>query len=199
MPSPGHATLGVATGDVMRMLRNEARLWTALARWPTGRHDGRLPGAYFYRGGLQPLLVIILGVVAVETAVVELVLVVALGDTWWPWLALVLHLYALGWLAGFLASLHTRPHMLAGDAVLVRDSVFAELVLPYDAIRGVRQVRRPGVGRSGLRVGADGAAVLGHGDTTVELALDPGRPFRTLAISVDEPGAFVRDLTGLLA
>jgi hypothetical protein len=141
--------LCVAIGDVMRVLRNELRLWTALARWLSGRHDGRLPGAYSYRGGLQPLLVIVLVLAAFEGAVVETVLVLALGHTVWPWLALVLHLYALGWLTGH------------------------------------------GIGRAGLRVGKDGAATLGHGATAVE----PGRPFRTLAISVDEPAAFVRDLT----
>jgi hypothetical protein len=178
----------------MRILRNEARLWAALARWPTGRHDGRLPHAYPYRRGLQPLVVIILGLVAVEAVVVELVLVVAVGDTVWPWLALALHLYALGWLAGFLASLHTRPHVLAEDALLVRDGVYDEVVLPYDAIRDVRQVNRSSVGRTGLKVGADGRATLGHGDTSVELGVGPGRPFHTLAISVDEPAAFVREL-----
>ena len=144
--------------------------------------------------------------VVCEGVVLDTLLVFLLPGTPWAWAALGVHLYALVWLAGFVASMVTRPHRLSTDALVARDGIFTELVIPYTAIEGVRIARHPHFGRSGSKVDPHtGDALLAIGDANVVLDLDPTRPvrstqtghllaLRTLRITADEPAAFVAGL-----
>lgn len=191
---------------IARVLLVEPRLLSCLVRWATGRHEGRAPGACSYHRNLRPLLVAIVALVAGEGAVVETLLALLVPGSPWVWVALAVHAYALVWIAGFLASLVTRPHRIAPDALLVRDGVFSELRIPYGAIADARITRRANFGRSGLKVDAASAsAILAMGDANVKLDLDPAAEIhrsgasaplhlRILSITVDDPPAFVRAL-----
>lgn len=75
------------------------------------------------------------------------------------------------WLMGLLASMYTRPHLLTDTGLVVRDSVFNELSVPYDAILRVAQVDHPNSGRSGLKLSpADRTAVMAYGIANVEIS-----------------------------
>ncbi|MBV8995402.1 MAG: hypothetical protein JO287_17280 [Pseudonocardiales bacterium] len=164
---------------VARALLIEARLWVCLLRWITGRHDGRSIHAHKYGRDLQMLLIVLLGVIAVEGAVVEMILVVLLPGTPWPWITLGLHAYALTWIGGFIASLHTQPHLLHPGLLRLRDSIFTEIHIPMSAISDARPIRQPGPPRSGLRIDpSERSATLTHGDTTIALTLDPNQPIQ---------------------
>lgn len=192
-----------------RALLIEARLWLCLLRWMTGRHDGTSARAHFYSRQPTTLLVAMVALTIVEGALVELVLAVTLPATPWPWVALGLHGYAIIWIAGVLASLHTCPHLLDTDALRVRDGVFAELTVPYSAITGARRIRQPGPFRSGFTIEPTGRATLAWGDATVELALDGGHVVRVtgrspeamhaLSMTVDDADAFLSALAARLA
>lgn len=183
----------------------EARIWACLVRvLRSNRQPPR--GAYTYSRGLRPLLLVVLGLVVVEGAVVELVLGFLLGNNVWVWIVAALHLYAVVWFAGLIASLTYRPHLVGAHALLLRDSVFNEVTVPYEAIADVRSVTRPNLGRSGFTVDeGSGSALLAYGDATVRLSLRPslavrlnGRPtgpLTELAVSADDPAAFVRAVT----
>lgn len=189
-----------------RLLLVEPRLLACLARWVSGRYEGTSPDAFSYDRGIRPLLGAVLVLVACEGAVVDALLAVLLPGTPWVWVALGLHLYALVWMVGFLASMVTRPHLLRPAALVVRDGIFAELVIPYAALAGARVARRPNFGRSGFKVDPHtGDALLAVGDANVAMDLVRTRPvpppragpplaMRTLRITVDEPAAFVAGL-----
>lgn len=192
-----------------RLVLLEPRLWLCLARWATGRHDGRSARSYSYHRGTRVLFAAVIGLVVLEGAVVDAVLAVALPGSVWAWVAAGVHLYALAWLAGLWASFVTRPHLLADDAFHVRDGVFTELVVPYSAIRGARVVRGSNLGRSGFKIDPERqAATLALGDTTVVVDVDPAAqllvnglrhpgPVATLAITIDKPHDFVQALSQL--
>lgn len=174
----------------------ELRLWVALARCISGRHDGRSSDAFGYHRGLGAVIGTVVVLLAVEGAVTELVLAIMVPHTAWPWVALGLHLYGLGWLAGLHAAHVTRPHLLTGDTLIVRDGVFAEKEIALRDVLGIRPTRVSGVGRSGYRV-TDGVARSTHGDATVALDLDCDPA--TLLITVDEPLRFVERLRAVTA
>lgn len=192
-----------------RLLLIEPRLWISLARWVTGRHDGRRrEGAFSYDGALRPVLWVAVALVVVEGGAVEVILAFATRSTLWVIVSLCVHGYAVLVLLGMLASFITRPHLLEKDVLRVRDGVFTEIVLPMVAITGVRQIVRPNFGRSGLKIDPDGhGALLAHGDATIELTLDPTAPvdirptprpcleaITALTVTADDPPELIRQL-----
>jgi len=185
----------------------EPRLWVSLGRWLTGRHDGRRSqSSYRYDSALRPLLWAVIGLVVVEGAVLDIVLALVTCSSTWIWVSVGVHVYAIGGLLGVAASFATRPHVLAADALRVHDGVFAELVIPVSDIIAVRAVRTANFGRSGPKIDKEQkAAMLAHGDATVELILDQTlrpvctgarvravEPSATLSITVDAADEFVR-------
>lgn len=196
----------VVPRPLARLLLVEPRLAVCLVGWVIGRHEGRLPGAFSYGKSIRPLLGTVLALVVLEGAMAEALLAVMLPHTPWVWIALGVHCYALVWLAGFYASLVTRPHRLGSDGLVVRDGIFTELVIPYRAIAQARIVLSSNFGRSGLKVDpTTRIATLAYGDANVALDLDADQPIpvastRTalhlaiLCITVDDPPRFVAAL-----
>ena len=184
-----------------RVVVIEVRIWVCLARWIT--RGGPHGECFGYGGGLRPLLWAVLGLVVLEGAVVEVVLVAILGQARpWVWVALGLHIYALVWLGGLLGSLRTEPHRLVDDRLELRDSVFGSVSVPMSSINDVRARRRPNTGRSGFVV-TDSTGLLAYADATVRVELEPdgepvavrgvARPGLTrLDITVDDPDVFTR-------
>jgi hypothetical protein len=186
-----------------RAMLIEVRVWVSLLRWPF--HRARGDASFGYGRGLRPLLWGVTALVMVEGGVVDVVLAAVLGDgSPWVWVVLGVHVYALVWLVGLLASLHTEPHHLLGTRLELRDGVFGAVSIPLASITGVVARRRANSGRSGLRV--DGStALLAWGDATARVRLGgaggpvtvrgTARPeIATLDVTVDEPDAFVRAL-----
>lgn len=196
----------VVPRPLARLLLVEPRLAVCLVGWATGRHEGRLPGSFSYDKNLRPLLGAVLALVVLEGAMAEALLTVVLPHTPWVWIALGVHCYALVWLAGFYASMVTRPHRLGIDELVVRDGIFTELVIPYRAIAQARAALSSNFGRSGLKVDPrTGIATLAYGDANVALDLDTDQPvsvastrtalhLAVLHITVDDPPRFVKAL-----
>lgn len=176
---------------VARVILIEPRLLACLVRWLTGRHGGSTGTAFSYHRSMGLLIWACFALALVEGAVVELVLVSVLPHGPWPWVSLGLHVYALLWLAGFYASMATRPHRLDEHGIRLRDSVFNEIVVPYAAIRDVRSEVYPNTGRSGFRV-TDRSALLAYGDATVAVTLDSEHPLRINGESTSTPISLIR-------
>lgn len=184
----------------------EARMWVCLLHallhgGPTGPH------AFTYARGIRPLMRVVLALLVFEGAIVEGILVAALGHSPWVWIALGLHLYGLVWTGGFLGSLRVLPHQVGPRALLLRDSVFTTIAVPYAAIAAATVRTTASFGRSGFALDeASGSATFAYGDATVDLALHPdsgvtvnGRPappgLRVLRVTADDPHRFVQVLT----
>jgi hypothetical protein len=83
----------------------EARVWWALARWPRHRRPGR--GEFSYGHDLRPLLAMVVGLLVLEGVIIEFVVAAVFGHGWWLWVLAAVHLCALCWILGILASLRT--------------------------------------------------------------------------------------------
>ncbi|MGZ8178814.1 hypothetical protein ACXVUM_12875 [Williamsia sp. SKLECPSW1] len=179
---------------VARVVMIESRAWRAFARRLRGRRLS--DGEFAYGRELRPLLLMVIGVLVIEGAVVEFVVAMMFGHGWWLWLLAALHLYALAWIVGIAASLRTMPHHVGRSAITLRDSIFDEYPVPVAAISGVRTAVATNTGRSGLRIDASGNDMLCHGDGTVSLTLRDettirGNRVRQLTVSADRPADFV--------
>jgi len=153
------------------------------------------PSGFGYGRGFRPLAYVLIAMSIVEGLVVEFVLAAVLPGTFWPWLLLALHVYAVLWLFGLLASLTTRPHVFGPDALVLRDSTFSELTIPVAAITSVTAIAKPNVLRSGLKVDGD-TALYAYGDANIAVHIDPVDDprlagVRHLHITVDEPRRFL--------
>lgn len=189
---------------VARAILIEPRLLACLVRWLTGRHGASPATTFHYRRSMGLLIWACFVLALVEGAIVELVLTLVLPHSPWPWVSLGLHIYGLVWLAGFYASMVTRPHRLGEHGLWLRDSVFKEVVVPYAAITNARSQVYANTGRSGFKV-TDHSALLAYGDATVSVTLDPSHclqvngeststPINVIRFTVDDSQAFVRAL-----
>ncbi len=195
----------VVPRKMARFIVLEPRLWLALARLCARRNRAGGSRAFAYHRGLRTLFWALFVYTGAELVVVEIVLALALRSRLWLWVSLGVHGYALIWLLGLWASFVTRPHRADDDALRIRDGVFSEVLIPYQAITGVRAATAAAGlgGRTGLKVDAErGTAWLAVGpQTTVTLALDPGVPIETtdgdelhlsdFSLTVDDPHGFV--------
>lgn len=193
-----------------RFVLLEPRLWACLARWATGRHDGHRPGAYAYHDCVRITIWVAIGLTVLEGGLAELILALALPGSVWVWVAAGVHAYALALLAGFYASLITRPHLIEADVLRLRESVLTEVTVPSSAIRSARAASSPGRGRTWWRVDTDTetgttTGTLAYGDANVILDLDPDQPILvnarpcptrldTLVLTADDPRGFTAAL-----
>lgn len=173
----------------------EARAWWALARWPRHRRPGR--GEFSYGRDLRPLLAMVIGLLVLEGVIIEFVVAAVFGHGWWLWVLAAVHLYALCWILGILASLSALPHRVNERFIVLRDSIFGEYQLPLNQVSRARVATTHNTGRSGLAIDAHtdvGRLCHGEGTVTIDFNDSPemaGTYTRQLAISVDKPADFV--------
>lgn len=185
----------------------EPKLVACIGAWVRdafGEAAGR-DESFRYGAQLRLFVGMLVPLVLVEGAVVDFILAVTIPGSPWIWVTLGLHVYGAVWLLGLLASMSTRPHLLTDTSLLIRDSIFNEVSVPYAAIVEVTQTHHLNLGRSGLKLEPDNeTATLAYGEANIEIRLDPSvpiglprdatSPVRTLHISADEPVAFIRSV-----
>ena len=178
-----------------RAIAMEARAWWALARWLRHPRPGR--GEFSYGRDLRPLLAMVIGLLVLEGVIIELVVAAMFGHGWWLWVLAAVHLYALSWILGILASLSTLPHEVNERFIMLRDSIFGEYQLPLNQVSRARVATTHNTGRSGLAIDPHtNVGRLCHGEGTVTIEFNDslamaGTYTRQLAISVDKPADFV--------
>lgn len=117
----------------------EIGIWRSLFLWVTRRVSGQGPAveAFSYAKELAPLMGAFIFVSAIELPVVHLLL---------PWetvrlVLLVLSVWGLLWMIGFLASMKVFPHLLDDDGLRVRNGTTIDIRIPWDAIARVTSRR----------------------------------------------------------
>jgi hypothetical protein len=139
----------------------------------------------------------VIGLLVLEGVIIEFVVAAVFGHGWWLWVLAAVHLYALCWILGILASLSTLPHEVNERFIVVRDSIFGDYRLPLNQVSRAKVATTHNTGRSGVVIDPHtNAGKLCHGEGTVSIEFnDPaemaGKFPRQLAISVDKPAAFV--------
>ncbi len=192
------------------LVRLEIGIWRSLFLLAARRVPGRGPGVqtFPYAREVSPLLGAFIFVSALELVVVHLIL---------PWatirtVLLVLSIWGLVWMIGFLASMRVFPHLLDERGLRLRYGTSVDVRVPWEAIASVTASRRSLTsGRSVQLLGTDdgqavAVAVLKrtrvdvvlHGPTTLEL---PDGPAEVTAVrfDADDPKAVVAAVRDRLA
>ncbi|MAG37663.1 MAG: hypothetical protein CL878_15620, partial [Dehalococcoidia bacterium] len=175
----------------------EPRLFACLLLWLfQRRRHGQGQFSYHRRSWGGALLLLVLVTAPVEVFLFELLIPWA----WLRWVLLVAALYAVLWVAGFVASLRVLPHQLEASGVRLRYGTWAEALIPYGEIAGVeqQQLRAPRGGDGLVTDRREGAAYLAAGgrtDITIRLRaprpmhglLRPTSPVGTVHVAADDP------------
>jgi hypothetical protein len=137
----------------------EIGIWRSLVLLLARRVPGRRPGveAFSYVRAVAPIMGAFIFVSALELVVVHLLL---------PWatirlILLVLSVWGLLWMVGYLASMKVFPHLVGPEGLRVRSGTTADIVVPWDAVAAVRQRRGSVTSQRRVQVtrGDDGAVV----------------------------------------
>jgi hypothetical protein len=179
-------------------LRGQARLLQSLVLWMRRRHDVP-PGATALPYGREGR---VLGLALLAASVIEVVAVELVVP--WPGVRLVLlvlGLYGVLAVLGWVADLSVRPHVLTAESLRLRLGSATEVDVPLAAVERVSRRLR---GAEGTVTLADGTLVLAVGNQTqIEVRLtEPlevtvGRRAGTVQVvrfSVDDPAAALRML-----
>jgi hypothetical protein len=132
-------------GPAVFLLFGELRLFEAIWQLTTGRrdvHPGQV-GIGYARGRLVVELVFVAGALIELVAVDLLVPWDRLGD--YDWLRIVVllaSLYGVIWIALWMISERTRPHLATDDALVLRWGHLPIATVPWTIIREVREHRR---------------------------------------------------------
>ena len=156
-----------------RALEFEAKGAMSVLLWLLRRRDRVPPGATAlpYAREQWPMLLVVVGVLAVEGAVADVLLAVFDAATAIRVVVFVLHVYTI-WLTLVVgASCTVRPHVVTGEVLRVRYGVFLDLTVPRSLITAVRLAHRYDEPRA---VGVEGdrlaVAVGSRTNVVVELA-----------------------------
>ena len=121
------------------LVRLEIGIWRSLALWAARRVPGRTPQhvAFSYAKEVTPLLWVFIFVSSLEVPVVHLLV---------PWEPVKLALLVVGiwgvvWMLGYLASFRVFQHLLGADGLRIRSGTDVDILLPWFAIAGVRAAR----------------------------------------------------------
>jgi hypothetical protein len=125
-----------------------------------------------------------------------------------PWLRWFLHgstVYAVLWLVGFYATLKARPHQLKNGQLELHQGLLKSVTLPVAHVLSAAPLPDfdDDWARHAYTKGME--RLVAKGNTVLELKLSepvqvlgllgPGRPTTRLAVSVDEPAAFLQALS----
>lgn len=191
---------------VIRLLRHavefEIGIWVSLYRWIFRRPRVPHPDdeAFSYVGAVAAVIWAFIGVSAIEVPAAHLLL---------PWehvrgILLILGIWGLLWMVGYLASLKTYPHVIGDDGLRIRCGYRYDITIPWSAITSVTHHRRDlPSNRTIHRTESDDGTVLQIGinsQTTIDVELVealtvrlPSGPETVAAIRcyADEPAALV--------
>ncbi|RSS39893.1 hypothetical protein [Streptomyces sp. WAC08241] len=184
---------------VLRLLGHELRLLASLGRWVARRPHGTAgaDGVFPHARDQAALMYGFAFVCVVETVGLSYLL------ARWPLvhgIVLVLDVYTVLFVLGLHAASATRPHVLAGGVLRLRQAAHVDLRIPLDRIASVRREtlfsHERADGELNLAVGAQTSV-------TVELT-DPvdaprlfgaPRPVRVVRVHADDPHALYGALT----
>ncbi|MFF8843875.1 hypothetical protein ACF08N_14325 [Streptomyces sp. NPDC015127] len=183
---------------VRRLAGHELRLMLALVLWAARRRGGVGPGDRPF-GHARDQAAVMYGfafVCVVETVAVSYLL------KGWPAVhavALFLDVYTVVFVFGLHAASVTRPHVLSGDAVRLRQAGHVDLRIPLDRIAAVRHELRftheKADGVLDLKVAAQTSVTLELSEpVTFTGLLGRERPVRVVRCHADDARAFATAL-----
>ncbi|MCF3105994.1 hypothetical protein IPZ58_31125 [Streptomyces roseoverticillatus] len=174
------ALSAVLPGPVAKAMGMEFGLFCALWRWIRRRPD--VPEGHqtlTYGSEIKPIMWAMVFLVPLEILAVEFLV---------PWptvriILLVLSVYGMLWVLGFIATFFVRPHTIGGGKIVLRFAHFTQVTIPLELVESVRMARHSGYRRA-IQID-DGILAMPIGDSTTlsvklrkahPVALKPGKP-----------------------
>jgi hypothetical protein len=154
---------------------------------------------YHHRNGSVGLLGALLGIIAIETAVVHLL--VSRWSMTAAWVLTAVGVYGIIWLLGFLQSVRLRPLLVTRDALHMRIGLLWSARIPLRRIAAIMPIQGSAEGRKAS--GYLHAAVLAEPQLLIELAepIEVHGPFgytkrdvRRIGLGVDDPARLEAEL-----
>ncbi|WP_082590286.1 hypothetical protein [Agromyces sp. Soil535] len=198
-----------AAGFLKRALMLEVRIYANIARFIARRPAIPHGAAGFgYHKPVLTVLMIFIVLSAVEIPIVDLIV------HRWPAVPiafLILGIWGVTWMLGFLSAFLMRPHTVGPDGIRVRQGLEIEIPLSWDDVASVARVKRVDEPRSPRFEETDAGRTLVfrmQDETDIEIELErptivhlPGRSPRGgsqtitgLRIWVDDPRAFMDEV-----
>lgn len=158
---------------VRRLMGVEMKGTASLIMWVLRRRHGVPPGAtaVSYHREQTPMMVVLLGLMVVETVALDLILRGVGAPDGLRLVVLVIDIYGVVLGLAVHAACVTRPHVVSDTELRIRYGAFFDLRVPRDLITSVRRVRN--LNESGMVRAADGrlaVAVSSQTNLLVELA-----------------------------
>ena len=184
----------------------EASVWTSIAAWIL-RKPRVPPGAtaHPYLGAVSTVLWVFIVLSAVEIPIFDLLLQP------WPWVripVLLLGIWGLTFMIGFLLSMLVNPHAVGDEGIRVRHGARIDIAIPWENVRAVTLDQRGYEKSTAVQVDGTVLSICLISETNVRIELDgpltvdlPAGPTVVTEIRcrVDDAGAFVRDARAALA
>lgn len=130
---------GTGPGLLRKAASLEAGVWRSLFHWVRRRPIGAAAGdaTFGYAKAGAPIIWVFVALSAFEIPLLHFVL---------PWplariIFLVLGAWGLIWMVGLLASVYVHPHVVGRAGLRIRDSLFVDIAVPWEAIEAVRPRR----------------------------------------------------------
>ncbi|MER7521272.1 hypothetical protein [Streptomyces sp. NPDC126499] len=184
---------------VLRLVGHELRLMTSLVRWVARRpHGVGGPGALAFPHARDQaaLMYGFAFVCLVETVGMSYLLAdLPVAHA----VMLVLDVYTVLFVLGLHAASVTRPHVLTGEALRVRQAAHVDVWIPLDRIAAVRRetlfTHEKAEGELNLAVGSQTSLTLELTEPVdAPRLLGAPRPVTTIRLHADDAGALVREL-----
>ncbi|MET9930856.1 MULTISPECIES: hypothetical protein [unclassified Streptomyces] len=181
---------------VLRLLGHELRLFASLGRWVARRPHGTAgaDGVFPHARDQAALMYGFAFVCVVETIGLSYLL------ARWPLvhgIVLVLDVYTVLFVLGLHAASATRPHVLAGGVLRLRQAAHVDLRIPLDRIASVRREtlfsHERADGELNLAVGAQTSVTVElTGPVDAPRLFGAPRPVRVVRVHADDPQALYR-------
>ena len=198
-----------------RAIATEGAMWRSLFRWvrraPLPLDLGDLP--FGYVGVIKPILGVFIGLSIVEIPIFDLI--VRHVVPWRParWIMLVLSVWGLLWMIGFLAGLKGHPHIVGARGIRVRLGASIDLTVPWDNVDTVSKRYRSMPSGKSVQIEQQGdrkvLQIVAGSQTSIDVRLrrpatflmPKGRtePVDELRLYADDPDGFQRAAHDALA
>ncbi|MBU2664302.1 hypothetical protein KOI35_12435 [Actinoplanes bogorensis] len=180
----------------------EAATWRNLASWvcrrPVPLHGGQ---AYGYLGVVKPILGVFLGLSIVEIPVLDLIVKHVV-----PWgparlIMLVISVWGLLWMLGFLAGMIRHPHLVLADGLRVRMSSSVDVTVPWPDVESVRKRYRSMPSSRAVQLEDGALHIVVGSQTSIDVRLRRpivfdvprgGEPVQELRLYADDADGLVR-------
>ena len=191
-----------------RAVATEGAMWRSMWLWARRRHRRLAPGeeTFGYVGVAKPILGVFIGLSAFELPIFDLI--VRHVVPWHParWIVLVLGVWGLLWMIGFLASFTVHPHVIDDAGIRVRLGANIDVLVPWEDVAAVGKRYRSLPSSRSVQVEQEGERRVLHivvaSQTSVDVRLrrpvtfdlPKGRtePVDEVRLYTDDPDGLVR-------